>query len=147
MITSSMIYSGLPRQEINRTLSKQLHFSSLGSTHASATLDSGFSLSLAGPDRQLDDYLIRLSTLAVFIVVQGMDIPDFKVCYLYVNLLPTTRDSAFLPLLKKFFLRWTSSSASSAPALASFAAIGQSMLDASHFELFSFAFFRLPIKR
>ena len=92
----------------SRTLPEPRISSSLGPTPASEVSVIRAHFSPADPDRLQADCLVRLSTLAVS-VIDGLDRHDYSMqdfqrdaVAIYKDLLPTTQDTALLPLLKFF---------------------------------------------
>ena len=94
----------------NRTLPDPRTSSSIGLTPASDFSGARAPLSPADPDRLWADYLVRLSTLAVSVAIDGLDNQDFSIhefqraaVHTFKDLFPTTQDTALLPLLQIFF--------------------------------------------
>ena len=104
----------------HRTLPDPRTSFSIGLTLASDYSGARAPLSPADPDRLRADYLVRLSTLAVSVAIDGLDNQDFSIhefqreaVHTFQDLFPTTQDTALLPLLQKIFLRYASSVSSS----------------------------------
>ena len=68
-----------PSSTGSRTIPEPRTFSSLGSTPAPDSPGARVLSSPADPERLQEDYLVRLSTLAVSVAIDGFDLHDFSI--------------------------------------------------------------------